>query len=74
MILVIICALIFGVFFFKILYEYLLSVSCGTVAVKLQPCHSQLTLYTYTIPNTVCSAPPDNEQVMLETFRGIDSQ
>jgi hypothetical protein len=45
-------------------------VGCGTVAVKLQPRHSQLTLYVRNIPNAVCAAPPDDEQVMLETCRG----
>jgi hypothetical protein len=36
-------------------------------AEKLQPFHSQLTLYARNIPNSVCAAPPENEQVMLET-------
>jgi hypothetical protein len=36
----------------------------------LQPCHSQLTLYARNIPNAVCVAPPEEEQVMLETCRG----
>jgi hypothetical protein len=44
-----------------------MSVGCGTVAVKLQPC--QLTLYSRNIPNAVFVAPPEDEQVMLETFR-----
>jgi hypothetical protein len=26
------------------------------------------------IPNAVCVVPPEDEQVMLETFRGLDSQ
>jgi hypothetical protein len=43
---------------------------CGTVAVSLQPCHSQLTLYPRSIPNAVCAGPPEDEQVMLETCRG----
>jgi hypothetical protein len=42
-----------------------------TVAVSLQPCHSHLTLYARTIPNSVCVAPPEDEQVMLETCRGL---
>jgi hypothetical protein len=37
---------------------------------KLQPCHSQLTLYTRNIPNAICVAPPEDERVMLETCRG----
>jgi hypothetical protein len=44
---------------------------CGTVAVLLQPCHSQLTLYTRNIQNAVCVAPPVDEQVMLETRTGL---
>jgi hypothetical protein len=40
-------------------------------AVKLQPCHTQLTLYARNIPNAVCEAPPEDDQVMLETCRGI---
>jgi hypothetical protein len=43
---------------------------CGTVAVSLQLCHSQLTLYARSVPNAVCVTPPKNEQVMLETCRG----
>jgi hypothetical protein len=39
--------------------------------VKLQPCHSQLTLYARSIPNAVCVSPPEDEQVMLETCRGL---
>jgi hypothetical protein len=46
----------------------IMSVGCGTVAVKL--CHSQLTLYASNIPNAVCVAPPEDEEVMLETGRG----
>jgi hypothetical protein len=48
-----------------------MSVGCGTVAVKLRPCHSQLTLHARNIPNAVCVAPPGNEQVMLEVCRGV---
>jgi hypothetical protein len=36
---------------------------------KLQPCHSQMT-YACIIPNTVCAAHPEDEQLMLETCRG----
>jgi hypothetical protein len=39
-------------------------------AVKLQSWHSQLTLYARNIPSAVCAAPPENEQLMLETCRG----
>jgi hypothetical protein len=49
-----------------------MSVGSGKVAVvKLQPCHSQLTLHARSIPNAVCEAPPEDEQVMLETCRGL---
>jgi hypothetical protein len=40
------------------------------MSVSLQPCHSQLTLYARNIPNALCVAPPEDEQVMLETCRG----
>jgi hypothetical protein len=40
---------------------------CGTVSLHL--CHTQLTLYARNIPITVCVAPPEDEQVMLETCR-----
>jgi hypothetical protein len=40
------------------------------VAVKLLPCHSQLTLYARNIPNAVCVGPPEDEKVLLETCRG----
>jgi hypothetical protein len=40
------------------------------VYVSLQPCHSQLTLYARTRPNDPFEAPPEDEQVMLETCRG----
>jgi hypothetical protein len=36
---------------------------------RLQPCHTQLT-YARNIPNAVCLAPPENEQVKLETCKG----
>jgi hypothetical protein len=48
----------------------IMSVGCGTVVLKLQPCHSQLTLYARSIPNAVFGAPPEGEQVTLETCRG----
>jgi hypothetical protein len=37
---------------------------------KLQLCHSHLT-YAHSIPNAVCSASTEDEQVMLETCRGL---
>jgi hypothetical protein len=40
------------------------------MSVKLWPCHSQLTLYARNIPSAVCEAPPEDEQVKLETCRG----
>jgi hypothetical protein len=49
-----------------------MSVGCGTVAVKLvslQPCRVQLTLYARNILNAVRVAPPEDEQVMLQTCR-----
>jgi hypothetical protein len=46
----------------------------STVAVSLRPCHNQLALYARSIPNAVCVAPPQYEQVMVETCRGLDSQ
>jgi hypothetical protein len=47
----------------------ILAVGYGTTAVKLQPCRSQLTLYASNIPNAVCVSPPEDEQLMLETYR-----
>jgi hypothetical protein len=38
---------------------------------KLQPFHSHLTLHASNISNVVCVAPPEEEQVMLETCRGL---
>jgi hypothetical protein len=35
-----------------------------------QTCHSQLTLYPRNIPNCFCGAPPEDEQVVLETCTG----
>jgi hypothetical protein len=54
----------------------IMSVGCGSVTVvarftvKLQHCHSKLTSYARNIPNAVCVAPPEDEQVMYETYRG----
>jgi hypothetical protein len=39
----------------------IMSVGCGTVAVKLQLCN---------ISNAICAANADDEQVMLETCSG----
>jgi hypothetical protein len=47
-----------------------MSVGCATIAVKLQSWHSQLTFYARNISSAVCVAPPEDEQVMLETYRG----
>jgi hypothetical protein len=41
----------------------IMSVGCGTVAVSL-------TLYARSVPSAVCTVPPEDEQVMLETCRG----
>jgi hypothetical protein len=49
---------------------HIMSFDCGTISVNLQPCHSQRTLYARNIPNAVCTEPPEDEQVMLETCRG----
>jgi hypothetical protein len=54
---------------FGILRAY--DVSCGTVAMTLQPCQSQLTLHGHNIPKAVYSDPSEDEQVMLETCRGL---
>jgi hypothetical protein len=48
-----------------------MSFGCATITVKLQSCHSQLTLYARNIPNAVCAAIPEDEQIMLETCRGL---
>jgi hypothetical protein len=45
-------------------------VGCSMVAVSLQTCYSQLT-YTRNIPNAICTTPPEDEQVMLKTCRGL---
>jgi hypothetical protein len=47
----------------------IMSVGCGTVAMKLKPCHTQLTLYARNIPNAVCVESPADDQVMLEKCR-----
>jgi hypothetical protein len=47
-----------------------MSVGCDTVAISLQPCYSQLTLYARSIQSAVCWAPSEDAQVMLETCRG----
>jgi hypothetical protein len=48
-----------------------MSVGCTTIAGPLQSCHSQLTLYARSIISAVCVAPPEDEQVMLETYTGF---
>jgi hypothetical protein len=53
-----------------LVYCVCMSVGCATIAVKLQSCHSQLTLYARNIPSAVFEAPPEDEQLMLETCRG----
>jgi hypothetical protein len=47
----------------------IMSVGCGMVVASLQLCRSQLTLYARNIPNAVCEAPPEDEQVIIETCR-----
>jgi hypothetical protein len=49
-------------------YVRIMSVACATIAVKLRSWHSSL--YARNIPSAVCVAPPEDEQVMLETCRG----
>jgi hypothetical protein len=39
-------------------------------AVPLQTCHSELTSYARSIPNTICAPLPANEHAMLDTCRG----
>jgi hypothetical protein len=51
-----------------------MSVGCATIAVKLQLWHSHLTLYARSIPHVFCVAPPKDKQVMLETYKGFNSQ
>jgi hypothetical protein len=45
-----------------------MSVGCATVAISLQPWHSQLTLHVRNILSAVCVSPPEDKQVMVETF------
>jgi hypothetical protein len=51
--------------------RHLVYCTVAVPAVKLQPCHSQLTLYAHNVPNVVCAVPPEDEQVMLKTCRGL---
>jgi hypothetical protein len=53
----------------QLVYCERMSGGCATVAVSLQSWHSQLT-YARILPGTVCVAPPEDEQVVLETCRG----
>jgi hypothetical protein len=46
----------------------IISVGCATIA--LQTWHNQLTLYTHSMSSSVCEAPAEDEQVMLETCIG----
>jgi hypothetical protein len=55
----------------KGLYMFRALIAHPQEVAALQPCHSQLTLYARNIPNAVCVAPPDDEQVKLETCRGL---
>jgi hypothetical protein len=52
---------------FGILHAY--NVGCGMVAVKL-PQPTDIICMQY----TKCVALPENEQVMLQTYKGLDSQ
>jgi hypothetical protein len=53
----------------------IMSVDYSTVAGMwygcVQPYLSQPTLYARNIPKAVCAAPPEGEQLMLETCRGL---
>jgi hypothetical protein len=42
-----------------------------TFRATMQPWHNQLTLYARNIPNAIRTTPPEDEQVMLETCRGL---
>jgi hypothetical protein len=53
-----------------LIYWVRMSVGCATSAVPLKSWHSQLTLYARNISSAVCSAPPENQQAMLEICRG----
>jgi hypothetical protein len=46
-----------------------MSVGCTRIEVGLQPWCNQLTYHERNIPSAVCTAPPEDEQVMLETRR-----
>jgi hypothetical protein len=39
-------------------------------ALSVQSWHNQLTLHARNIPSAVCVAPPEDEQIMLESCRG----
>jgi hypothetical protein len=54
----------------KSLYMFRALLAFPQEALKLQSWHSQLTLHARNIPSAVCAAPPEKEQVMLETCRG----
>jgi hypothetical protein len=43
---------------------------CATITVSLQSGQSQLILHACNIPNVICAAPPEDEQVMHKTCRG----
>jgi hypothetical protein len=51
---------------FGILHAYNVSWLCYGCS-----CHGQLTLYACNIPNAVCVTPPEDEQILLETCRGL---
>jgi hypothetical protein len=43
-----------------------MSVGCAMIAFS--------TLYASNIPSADCTSPPEDEQAMLETYRGFDYQ
>jgi hypothetical protein len=47
-----------------LVYCVRMSVGCGTVAVNMKSCHSQLT-FARNIPIAVCVSPLEDEHVML---------
>jgi hypothetical protein len=51
-------------------YLLILRIRCTNGIWYIRNCHSQLILYIHNIPNAVCVVPPEDEQVMLETYRG----
>jgi hypothetical protein len=56
-----------------LVYCVRMSVGCATIAVSLQSLqswHSQMTLYACNILSAVCWAPPEDEQIMIETCWG----